>query len=233
MAEDWGLIISFFIFCCFALWGYMDLRNRRNYPIRAEVASYQGKSSADKRTVILNDRLGFIDDGKGNKEWRLLKLKKTVQEFSYDYVYEKRIFMGLRIGKFAWINAVMGTDGEEFRPIKFDLEKGAYKPVFDGERGILAWRLTTDILERNTYRNWWKDNIMQLAGLGANILVIIMLFLCFLQLVDVSKNLENAASALSGLLPAKPTNSTNTLPNQGNIGANFIGGIPLGVTENK
>ncbi len=212
----------------------IEMRERAKYPIRAFVSYQTGSDSVHAKTYGVEDRLGYVDirtkkdEATGAKEWRLRNLKRPVQNFNYNYVYEQAIFFGLRRAPVAHVIAVNGLNGEEFRPIKYDASLGSYKPVFDGDRGLLYYKITKAIEDRNKIENWWRQNLIPLLGSALELVIAIMLFLCFMQLTEVSKALHAAASASAQChesnlaLMNKTTSETTIKP--GNVA-----GIPFGV----
>jgi hypothetical protein len=231
-----GLLEILLPFLCFML----EMRQRSKYPIRVEVSFQIGKDAEGRPKVVsYEDRIGLLDikgskDQKtGAKEWRLMTLNKAVQNFGYEHVYEKQIWMGFKKAQHAKILAVQGLKGEEFYPIKYHLDMkdekgGEFKPVFSGDRALMHYKMQREIDARNTKENFWKDHLFDLLKIGGDILIIIMLFLCFLQLVDVSKNLQSAAGSNAACATAYQEVMNNTAsaktPTAGNVG-----GIPFGI----
>lgn len=178
-----------------------EMYGRSKYPIRAYISYRIGGQSVSSKTVAVEDRIGYVDvigaknQATGVKEWRLRNTQKPVLNFNYDYVFEQKIMYGFKKVQACHVNAVMGEKGEEFRPVKYDASLGAYKPVFDGERGMLFYKITQSIEARNKFENWWKTNLFNLALGGIALLIAALLFMCFLELKTVSQNLASAASA--------------------------------------
>lgn len=215
---------------------YLEISNRRKFPIRCTVSYQVGGEMGHKNTYSTDDRIGYVDikDDKGSKtgakEWRLMDINKPVQNFNYDFVGDKAIWFGFRVSRHCHIIAVMGEKGEEFYPQRYDSSMRDYKAVFDGDRGLRLFKIFQDIQNRNKYTNWLQQNLMALASMGLSLLIAIMLFLCFLQLTDVSKTLASALSANNECVAANAyfKNVTNfQKPNVTAKPTNNIAGIPF------
>jgi hypothetical protein len=216
----------------------MEMNNRRNYPIRVTVSYELGGERGQKNTFSTEDRIGYREtkdaNGKntGAKEWRLMDIGRCVQNFSYDYVGDKTMWFGLKIGRHANIIAIMGEKGEEFFPQKYDASSKTYKPVFDGDRGTRLLKIFSDIQARNHYTDWIKQNLIQLAITGIALAITVMLFLCFMQLSDVSKTLRDTMGANNACLAASAyfQNATNFNASQTTVNppkSNTIAGVPF------
>lgn len=196
-----------------------------------------GKKDTQTATISREDRIGYVsirdkkDAPTGAKEWRLLDINKPVQGFDLKYVYTKKIWFGFKSVQHAHICAVMGEKGEEFRPIPYSASIGEYKPVFDGDRGLLYHKLAVSIEEHNKFVSWWKQNLMTLALGAIGLLCCIMLFLSFLTLKDIADKLGAVAgnfgtcSQQTAQLLAQQQNKTSTTPKAGSVA-----GIPFGIT---
>jgi len=210
LLNDFFVMGAMFLFSFFvpAILFFLEIGRRRMFPIRCTVSYELGGERGQKNTFSTEDRIGYVDikgqDGKstGAKEWRLCDMNKPVQNFSYAFVGDKAIWFGFRVDRHAHVVAVMGEKGEEFYPQAYDASVKGYKPVFDGDRGLRLFKIFQDIQNRNKYADWLKDNIMQLAKMGLDLAIVIMLFLCFMQLTDTSKMLGNALQANNACLAA-------------------------------
>jgi hypothetical protein len=196
---------------------YIEMSNRSKFPIRATVSYQVGGEMGHKNTYSTDDRIGYVEikDEKGGKtgakEWRLMDINKPVQNFNYDFVGDQAIWFGMRVARHCHVIAVMGEKGEEFYPQKYDSSMRDYKAVFDGDRGLRLFKIFQDIQNRNKFNNWLQQNLMALASMGLSLLIAIMLFLCFLQLSDVSKVLSSALASNNACLVANQyfLNATN------------------------
>lgn len=217
---------------------FMELNNRRNYPIRVTVSYELGGERGQKNTFSTDDRIGYREtrdaNGKstGAKEWRLMDIGRSVQNFSYDYVGDKTIWAGLKVCRHAHIVAVMGEKGEEFFPQKYDTSTKSYKTVFEGDRGTRLLKIFSDIQARNHYTDWIKQNLIQLAITGIALMITVMLFLCFMQLSDVSKTLRDAMGSNNACIAANKyfQNATNFNTSQTTVkpaAGNTIAGVPF------
>jgi hypothetical protein len=217
----------------------LEMNGRKKYPIRVYVSYRIGEQGNNAKTLTYEDRLGYLpirdnkDRRTGASEWRLRGLGKPVQNFNYDYVQEQSIWFGFKKAQICHVQAIMGLQGEEFRPIKFDArqlnEDGSrYVPVFDGDRGLLYHKITQAIENRNKLDSWWKQNLIPIIISALGVVISIMLFLCFLQLIEVSKGLQAAAGASAQCSEnyKAVANTTATKP----IAANNVAGIPFGAT---
>jgi hypothetical protein len=238
---DWLVLLSIGLLeillpmLCF----FLEIDQRSKYPVRVEIKYNQSENvKGESRVKANDDRCGQFDikDDKGKKtggsEWRLLKIKRAIQGMSHDFVYDKNIWFGFKSAPHVAIEASEGLKGEEFYPIEHQLgvdEKGGkFRTVYGTERAIVGYKVRTEIITRNTKENFWKDHLFDLLKIGGDILIIIMLFLCFLQLVDVSKNLQSAAGSNAACATAYQEVMNNTAsaktPTAGNVG-----GIPFGI----
>jgi hypothetical protein len=228
-----GAIFLGLLIFMFGIW--REISTRKKYPIRVDLKYDTGLNAAEKKTIIVQDRLGYIKmkdkDGKESavREWQLMKRKKPVMGFDYSFVCEKYIWSGFKKVPYAIIHGVMGENGEEFKPVKFILEEMAYKPVFDGDRGMLFWKLTQDVISHNTFKNWLQQHILELARIGAELLIFIVLLVIALQLNEVAKNFNAAANTFAGIEQTQHI-AANATPGGGSssIVPNYIGGIPIG-----
>ena len=217
---------------------YIEFSNRRKFPIRCTVSYQVGGEMGHKNTYSTDDRIGYVEikDEKGAKtgakEWRLMDINKPVQNFDYSFVGDKAIWFGFKIARHCHIVAVMGEKGEEFYPQRYDSSMRDYKAVFDGDRGLRLFKIFQDIQNRNKYTNWLQQNLMALASMGLSLLIAIMLFLCFLQLSDVSKVLSTALAQNNACLTANAyfqnaTGFNKTASQPTAAKGNNIAGIPF------
>ena len=168
------------------------------------------------------------DEKTGAKEWRLRNINKPVLDFKPDYIYDVDIWMGLKRAQFANIQATTTPKGEEFYGMAYDASNKGFKPAFSEDRRLLFWKIDQDIETRNTFQNWWKQHLMELIKIGMEALIIIVLFLIFLQLTEISKN--NAACAGANERAAQLlTDQMNKTDSSKPIQAGNIGGVPFGV----
>jgi hypothetical protein len=206
-------------------YAWMELRARAKYPIRVRIAYTTGMQSFNQRPIVISDRIGYVevknekDAGTGAKEWRLRKLKKPVLNFNLDYVSDEKIWFGLKKAQVAYVMAVMGEKGEEFRPMRFDPANRDYKPVFDGDRGMLFYKITQQIEARNKYENFWKQNLLPLIMNGLLVVIILLQLLTIMQLKDMvgaagsaiqsglecSQNIKDAVNSTLNKAPATGT----------------------------
>lgn len=226
--------LSFTMFLVPVLIGFLEILERRAYPIRAEVSYTQGENTQGERGKLreISDRIGYIEikgshgENTGSKEWRLAGLNKMVQNFDYSYVYDKEIWFGRRIAPSAKVVGVMGDKGEEFYAVKYNPTTKDYKPVYDSNRGYLLWKIHEWITKRNAFDDWLRQNLFPLLQTFGNVLIILFLLLLFLKIGDIATAFSSAADKMSvcyeGMHAANATNSTV-------IKAGNVAGLPFGV----
>jgi hypothetical protein len=191
---------------------FLEMGERKKYPIRVWVLTEIGGSVGGKSNVGYYDRIGYmkVKDSKGKEiggsEWRLRSNKKTVNNFSMQNVMEVRMpdvaewfFFMQKKKQLAFVQAVNGEKGEEFYGVEFNLGLGNFKPIFDSNRAINFFKTYNQMKERNKADDWMKENMWHLLNTGGQLLIVIFLFLCFMQLVEVSKNLGGATLGIQGI----------------------------------
>ena len=223
---------------------FIEMNQRSQYPIRVDV-EYQIGDEAGKnvKTIVVPDRIGlkYLKNEKdekmgGAQEWRMLRINRPVQGFSLAQVVEKKIWFGFKKAQTANVYAVNGEKGEEFYGVKRVYNKtedgGVFKPVFESDRALQHFKMQQEIDKRNTKENFWKEHLWDMIKIGADILIIIVLLLCFIQLVDVSKNLQGAAASNAQASQAylQSLNGTNGAQAK-TITAGSIAGVPFGANS--
>ena len=237
MADDIILCIGGLLFFTVVpmIFIFTEMRSRSKYPIRADVTYELGGRGINKKTDTYEDRIGYVDmknekgENSGAKCWRLQKTGKIVPNFDYSYVGEKRVFNGMKKAPHCHIYAVMGEKGEEFKPVKFISGASEYRPVYEGDRGMILAQIWKDIQSRNKIENWFKANIMQLAISGLMLITIIVLFLIVLQLSDIAKVLGSATSSASTCVEAVNLAKNASAASVYNPANNTLAGIPFGI----
>lgn len=209
-----------------------EMRKRSQYPIRAEVIIQTGINSITSRNKIINDRIGYFDieNGEGEKtgakEWRLMNCKGTVNNFDQSFIYEKKIWFGIKKADFCQVIAKAGEKGEEFTAIAFNKENNNLAPQLDQDNALGWYRIYSKIQARNKQENWLKQNIVQLALFGMGIVICILLFLISQNLSDGNKILAGAIDRTNACaeITLKYLNNTNMTKN---TTVNTIGGVPF------
>jgi hypothetical protein len=120
----------------------------------------------------------------------------------------------------------MGPKGEEFYPIRYNASTKDFTPVFDGDRGLMLWKIGQDIENRNKYENWIKQNILQLVQSGLMLMIIVMLFLVFMKIGDIATVLGNSLDRNNACVAAIDE-KLNTTSTPLGITTGNIGGVPF------
>jgi hypothetical protein len=232
--DIWMILGAFMFFVGLPCLGiFIELRGRSKYPIRVNIRCNQGSQTGGNKTIEIQDRIGFVDttDEKGAntgaKHWRLRRLNRQVLNFSYDYVFEKFIWFGLKRVPTADIYTKTGEKGEEFFPIAFTDDKN-YRPILGENRAIHLMTLLKDIHKRNQFVNWLTQNMMEIIKIGLELAIVVMLFLVFMNVGDWVDGLK-ATGGNCQLLHndfqqwVNVTNATTAQP------IRQVGGIPFAV----
>jgi hypothetical protein len=178
----------------------VDMNRRSKFDVRCDVSYRIGELATSEKTMTVEDRIGYVDvlDEKGKKtgakEWKLMNLGKPVQGFEPKYIEQRRVWWGYWTTKHAHVVAVQGEKGEEFHPLKYDPSIGDYTPAFSGDKGLLYYKLAKSIEAHNKLENLWKEYLPYIIIGGEILLMIIMVFLCFLTLKDITDKLGAVAA---------------------------------------
>jgi hypothetical protein len=210
-----------------------EMNGRRRFDIRCDVSYRLGEHATSQKTITVEDRLGFIDilDEKGRKtgakEWKLQRLGKPVSKFDPRYIEQRSVWWGYWTTKHAHVVAVQGINGEEFEPMGFNPSIGEYKPALSGDRGLLWYKLSKDIENRNKFENTWKEYLPYIIIGGLVVIVAVFQFLTWLKMGDFINSLDATAQNFAtcsynykAVLNA--SNGTIAKPPY------TIGGIPIG-----
>ena len=191
---------------------------RRTYPIRVHVAYQIGGEDVNRKTIMVEDRLGHIEvpdaEGKGSgvMEWKLHDIKRPVQRFRLDYIGEKKVFWGLMSSKFANVIAVAGEKGEEFYPMRLDATTQNYVPVWDADKGLMLHTIHQRIETRNKKTSWFKDNMAAIVLGGLVTIIAVLLLLIVFQLKDVSGSLGASIERSSACIETAQGIAPNEAP---------------------
>lgn len=217
----------------------------RKYPYKAYI-TYETGSQLNNRPIPRSywDKIGYVDlkdaEGKktGAKVWQLASNKKQVLEFDVSYLGEVQeplhplIPLLKKKIPIAYVYAVMGKDGEEFRPIRMEISKDKfnYVPVFEGNRAAGLLKIYDDLIKRNTYQNWLQKNLFEIIKLGMEFLIVIMLLITVIKIGDIATAMMQSnnlmAQALNNLAIIQSQNNTNTTGGITHIVGN-VSGIPF------
>lgn len=184
---------------CFLL----DMNKRSKYDIRCDVSYRIGESAISEKTMTVEDRIGYVniydEQGKktGAKEWRLMNIGKPVQKFDIKYIEQRKVWWGYWTTRHAHIVAVQGLRGEEFEPMGYNPSTGDYKPALSDDKGLLWYKLSKDIENRNKFENVWKEYLPYIIIGGLVVMVAVFQFLTWLKMGDFVNALSTTAYNLA------------------------------------
>ena len=231
----WFFFIFFILFPMLAI--MYELWQRRRYPIRACIIEIQDTGGYQKKIMKSWDRIGdfeqkIIDADKMDRKtgavvWKLRSNGKMVQNFGAKDISDMTIWWGFRTVRVCFIKAVSGMKGEEFYPVDYS-EDNTFKPVYTPDRAATGAEIDRDIEERHRRQSWLSKYWRDLLTAGLDLLIVVMLFLNFLTMKDITTALNGVAGSFHDVADSLNANFGHNASKNTTTAKPNVMGIPYG-----